>query len=94
MKVGIDRTPYWAATALVVVDVDLDDPQVVALGASSSRIGLMTRQGPHQAAQKSTMTGRSDSSTSAWKESSVTVRGGGGHGAKAGRSARGSKSDR
>ena len=32
----------------------------------------MTRQGPHQAAQKSTMTGRSDSSTSAWKESSVT----------------------
>src|SRR4051812_33814523 len=39
---------------------------------SSSRIGCMTRHGPHQAAQKSTRTGRSDSRTTASKSASVT----------------------
>src|SRR5215217_7563680 len=37
----------------------------------SARIGLMTRQGPHQTAWKSTTTGSSDSSTSAVKRASV-----------------------
>src|SRR3954451_15433670 len=40
--------------------------------AISSSTGATTRQGPHQAAQKSTSTGLSDSSTSAWKLLSVT----------------------
>src|SRR3954464_14007294 len=39
---------------------------------SSSRIGCMTRHGPHQAAQKSTRTGRSDSRTTASKSASGT----------------------
>src|SRR3954464_11140925 len=41
--------------------------------AISSSTGATTRQGPHQAAQKSTSTGLSDSSTSAWKLVSVTL---------------------
>src|SRR3954452_4775335 len=40
--------------------------------AISSSTGATTRHGPHQAAQKSTRTGFSDSSTSAWKLLSVT----------------------
>ena len=40
--------------------------------SSSSRCGWITRQGPHQGAQKSTSTGESDSITSAWKLVSVT----------------------
>src|SRR5450755_1987849 len=40
--------------------------------ASSSTIGAIARQGPHQAAQKSTSTGLSDFSTSESKLASVT----------------------
>src|SRR6201986_2058370 len=40
--------------------------------AISSTTGATTRHGPHQAAQKSTSTGLSDSRTSAWKLLSVT----------------------
>ncbi|MNT25752.1 hypothetical protein D3C72_1612920 [compost metagenome] len=41
--------------------------------ASSSRIGAIILQGPHQVAQKSTSTGLSDLSTSASKLESVIV---------------------
>ncbi len=37
MNVGIESTPYWAATRLVVVDVELDDPEVVAARRRSRR---------------------------------------------------------
>src|ERR1039457_1116707 len=40
--------------------------------ASSSTIGAIARQGPHQAAQKSTSTGLSDFNTSESKFASVT----------------------
>ena len=40
--------------------------------AICSSTGVTSRQGPHQGAQKSTSTGVSDSSTSAWKLLSVT----------------------
>src|SRR5215203_2902647 len=40
--------------------------------AISSRLGAITRHGPHHGAQKSTRTGFSCSSTSAWKLLSVT----------------------
>src|ERR1022692_2220614 len=40
--------------------------------ASSSTIGAMARQGPHQAAQKSSSTGLSDFNTSESKLASVT----------------------
>ena len=57
---------------LVVVDVELDDAQVVARLGDLLRAGAMTRHGPHQGAQKSTSTGMSFSSTSAWKLLSLT----------------------
>ena len=37
MNVGIESTPYCAATRLVVVDVELDDPEVVAARRRSRR---------------------------------------------------------
>ena len=57
---------------LVLVDVELDDARVLTPSAISSRTGATTRHGPHQGAQKSTSTGCSFSSTSAWKSPSVT----------------------
>ena len=42
--------------------------------ASSSIVGPIIRQGPHQGAQKSTRTGTSESSTCCWKFSSVNSR--------------------
>ena len=58
---------------LVLVGVELRDLDWPAFSAAiSSTTGATIRHGPHQGAQKSTSTGTSDSSTSAWKLLSVT----------------------
>ena len=57
---------------LVLVHVDADDLEVVALGVHLLEDGCTTRHGPHQGAQKSTSTGLSESRTSDWKLASVT----------------------
>ena len=73
MKVGIDITPYWAATAWLSSTSSLTIRRSSRLAAISSRIGFMARHGGHQAAVKSTSTGWSDSRTSAVKVASVTA---------------------
>ena len=70
--VGIESDLELRGGLLVLVDVELDDAQVVALGGDLLEHRGTTRHGPHQGAQKSTSTGVSDSMTSAWKLVSVT----------------------
>src|SRR5688500_1107768 len=72
--VGIDMTPYWAAVCWFSSTLSLTMRRSLRSPAISSSTGATTRHGPHQGAQKSTRTGCSDSSTSAWKFVSVTLR--------------------
>src|SRR4051812_49908312 len=70
--VGIERTSYFAAVCWFSSTLSLTIRRSCRSLAISSRTGPTTRQGPHHGAQKSTRTGVSDSSTSAWKLVSVT----------------------
>src|SRR4051812_12040736 len=73
ISVGIDMTSYWADVIWFSSTLSLTTRRSSPRSsASSSSVGAMTRQGPHQGAQKSTSTGVSASSTSAWKLLSVT----------------------
>src|SRR5688500_1490700 len=72
--VGIDMTPYCAAVCWFSSTLSLTTRRSCRSPAISSSTGATTRHGPHQGAQKSTRTGCSDSSTSAWKFASVTLR--------------------
>jgi len=71
---GIERMPYFCAVAGLWSTSSLT---ILALpsysAASSSTVGAIVRQGPHQTAQKSTRTGWSLSRTSVWKLASVPV---------------------
>src|SRR3954463_12205565 len=69
--VGIERTSYFAAVSWLSSTLSLTTRRLRSEAISSST-GPTTRHGPHQGAQKSTSTGLSDSSTSAWKLLSVT----------------------
>ena len=70
--VGIARIPKLAGVCMFSSMLSLTIRRSSRSAAISSRIGAMTRQGPHHGAQKSTRTGFSDSRTSAWKVVSVT----------------------
>src|SRR3712207_6726837 len=70
--VGIDMTPYWAAVCWFSSTLSFTMRRSPRSPAISSSTGATTRHGPHHGAQKSTRTGCSDSSTSAWKFASVT----------------------
>src|SRR5205823_13973604 len=72
-SVGMPRTPkrdgvaaFWSMFILVTLTLPL------YVLASSSTMGAMALQGPHQGAQKSISTGASDFSTSCSKLASVT----------------------
>src|SRR5262245_8515101 len=71
-SMGIDITLYVAAVCGLSSTLSLTTRRSSRSDWSSSRCGAMIRHGPHQGAQKSTSTGRSASSTSAWKLLSVT----------------------
>ena len=70
--VGIARMPKLAGVSMFSSMFSFTIRRSSRSAAISSRIGAMTRQGPHHGAQKSTSTGLSDSRTSAWKVVSVT----------------------
>src|SRR3712207_5900551 len=72
--VGIERTPNCAAVRWLSSTLSLTIRRSCRSPAISSSTGATTRHGPHHGAQKSTRTGCSDSSTSAWKFASVTFR--------------------
>src|SRR4029078_11172805 len=70
--VGIERTWNAAAAFGFSSVLSLTIRRSSRSGAISSRTGPITRQGPHQGAQKTKRNGRTDSMTSAWKLVSVT----------------------
>src|SRR4051812_6942465 len=72
IRVGMERTWYCAAVTWFSSTLSLTMRTSSRSLAISSRTGATTRHGPHHGAQKSTRTGVSDSSTSAWKVVSVT----------------------
>src|SRR3954464_13892036 len=72
IRVGMERTWYCAAVTWFSSTLSLTMRRSSRSCAISSRTGATTRHGPHHGAQKSTSTGVSDSSTSAWKVMSVT----------------------
>src|SRR5204863_5339204 len=73
VSVGADSTPYWRTTFGFT---SMSRPTIFTLPAISvaisSSTGVTFLQGMHQSAQKSTRTGVSDWSTSAWNVASVT----------------------
>ena len=72
MSVGMLITLEVLRQRGVLVDVELGDPQLVAvLGGDLVRIGAIILQGPHHSAQKSTTTGTSDAPISSRKVASV-----------------------
>src|SRR3954469_601749 len=70
--VGIARTWYCAAVCWLSSTLSLTIRRSSRPSAISCSAGATTRQGPHHGAQKSTSTGVSFSSTSAWKLLSLT----------------------
>ena len=67
-------TPYWPATSPASSTSSFTTLSLPAYSlASASTVGATARQGPHQAAQKSTSTGNGDWRTSASKFSLVTA---------------------
>src|SRR5205085_2192304 len=72
--VGILRIPYFSAIPWLLSTSTLPTLSLPLYSlATSSIIGAMARHGPHQVAQKSTTTGRSDFSTWLSKSASTKV---------------------